>query len=259
MRCANHARIGLFRPPEDTVANYQFFFFLIHLISGNLRASYGRTITTDLWLYYQAYGERENKILLTLDPFHTRGNRSYIRGSDLYSHLVKYLMHKDIIINSIYLKIKKPVYHQLEVIEGDIAENASATYRYKCAETEKFGSLVESSGALGEPLFCTEAEIRKRLRYRTERELVSFLYDRSYPFIDFFIFSCKLLMSNLIPNKTFWLSDILMIDQNCDEVGEYDVKLKSSFSKLVRLEVRKKETCIAVLSGVMTESGVLAV
>lgn len=189
--------------------------------------------------------------MLSLEPLHTRGERSYVHGTDLYQHLFQSITKRDPIISLLMLKIHKPLLYQPKFIEGEFSNDACAIYKYKVGAVESFGSLVESSEKLRHPLFCTEKEIRHNMRYCENEECVNFYFDGSYPLINFILFGSKHLMEKAVPTGKFWFSKIICNSPQFKTHGFCKVTINSIFSKIfeIKFEIEGKE--LAMISGIV--------
>jgi len=186
--------------------------------------------------------------LLTLEQLHTRGERNYVHGTDLYFELLMSIKRLDFDIASLYLKFNKPIHRQPKIVENELQANASAIYRYKTECGEKFGSIVETSKTLEAPILCIEGNIRKSMSYTPNDSNVTFFYDGSFPLINFLLFGSKHLLKEIEPNREFWFSSILCDFPGLECDGEYMLNVNSSFSKMFKIEAVKDGSRLAMIS-----------
>lgn len=189
--------------------------------------------------------------MLTLEPIHTRGERNYVHGTDLFSQLLMSIRRVDFDITSLYLKINKPIQRQPKIVENELQANASAIYRYKTEYGEKFGSIIEGLEDLGAPISCIEEKIRKTMRYNGNFNTVIFNYDNSLPLINFLLFGSKHLLKEIYPNRDFWFSSIAYDFPNLEYNGDYTLNVSSNFSKIFKIEAIKDRSRLAMISGIL--------
>lgn len=181
---------------------------------------------------------------------HTRGERFYVHGTDLYLQLLVSIKRIDADIGSFYLKFNKPIQRQPKIVENEFQANASAVYRYKTEHGEKFGSVVETSKSLAAPILCLEKNIRNIMNYNENEKNVNFFYNGSYPLINYLVFGSKHLLKEIMPNRNYWFSSILCDFPSLECDGYYTLNLNSQFSQIIKIEAVKDGRRLAMISAV---------